>query len=135
MPAGSAKEKRRTNTHMNNEVSEEKEETVFVLDSRSKVASALCSQVQVGKAGEHLRFGLTTESWALFIAKYCERALKKGVTPETLARYLTALAVGNMSQVHGAMETLRIGTPGGKSRPFLPAKAAPMGGSAFDGDV
>lgn len=120
---------------MNNEIAEEKTETVFVLDSRSKLASALCSQVQAGKAGEHLRFGLTTESWALFIAKYCERALKKGIPAETLARYLAALAAGNMSQARSAMETLRIGVPGGKSRTFLPAKIETPLGAAFDGDI
>lgn len=118
------------------EVAEEvAEEVVFVLDSRSKLAAALCTQVQVGKAGEHLRFGLTTESWALFIARYCERALKKGVSPETLARYLAALAAGNMSQARSAMETLRIGVPGGKSRVFLPAKVEQPIGAAFDGDI
>ena len=113
---------------------ENQSEVVFVLDSRSKLAAALCSQVQVGKAGEHLKNGLTTDSWALFLAEYASRALNKGASVDALASYFVALGAGNMSQVRQAMEALRIGTPGGKSRSFLPteAKAAPLGFAGSD---
>ena len=105
---------------------------VYVYESRSKLAAALCSQVQPGKAGEHLRNGLTTESWSLFLAEYAKRAFSKGASVETLATYFIALGAGNMSQVRQAFECLRIndGTPKGAAFLPLEPKAAPL---AFTG--
>lgn len=96
---------------------------VYVYESRSKLAAALCSQCQPGKAGAHLRNGLTTESWSLFLAEYAKRAFAKGASVETLATYFVALGAGNMSQVRQAFECLRVndGTPKGAA--FLPLSA------------
>jgi hypothetical protein len=73
-------------------------------ETRSKIASGLCAQMQKGKAGELLVECFDQSTFCRFLSEFCARAIAKGHKPEAVADMLLSLAGGNASQARQLAE-------------------------------
>ena len=78
-------------------------------ESRSKQAHALAAFLSVGKAGECIvRYGLTNETWALFLARLCARAGAAGHDEKAIAALLVGVSAGNLSAASKLLNAITI---------------------------
>jgi len=95
---------------MSTEVNTKGDYILFVAgESRSKQAAALAAFLSVGKAGECIvRYGLTNETWALFLARLCARAANAGHDEKAIAALLVGVSAGNLSAASKLLNSITI---------------------------
>jgi hypothetical protein len=95
---------------MSTEVNTKGDYILFVAgESRSKQAAALAAFLSMGKAGECIvRYGLTNETWALFLARLCARAGAAGHDEKAIASLLVGVSAGNLSAASKLLNAITI---------------------------
>jgi hypothetical protein len=95
---------------MSTEVNTKGDYILFVAgESRSKQAHALAAFLSKGKAGECIvRYGLTNETWALFLARLCARAANAGHDENAIAALLVGVSAGNLSAASKLLNSITI---------------------------
>ena len=85
-------------------------------DSRSKQAASLAAFLSEGKAGDCIvRHGLSNETWALFLARLCTRALAAGHDERAIAALLVGVSAGNLSAASKLLNSITIEDADGNS--------------------